>query len=319
MELNKENLFKEYIEKKQNVKTVAKIFNVTENVIKKRLSKFNIHKDRKEIFFQAKSAYDKTMLERYGTTSPIKNEQIKNKIKNTCIERYGVEYATKLESVKEKIKQTNIKKYGTGCTLQNKEIKEKSKQTILKKYGVDNVAKSEIIKEKMKKTNNKKYGVDNPGGLPQFIKKGEQTSLQKYGVDYTGRLKEFRIKAVKGAKSNRSKINGKRFDSSYERDFYDYCLRNNIIINGTQIPIEYEYNGIKHVTFIDFNVNGKLVECKGGHLLKGIFDYAIDVPIEKKLEIYEKNNVILITDKKGINIMKKYSKNIIVENIEKFK
>lgn len=319
MELNKENLYKEYIEKKQNIEEVAKIFNVTRDIIKKRLKKFNIHKNRKDIFLQAKSNYDKTMLQKYGTTSPIKNKSIKEKIKQTTLKKYGTEFVTRCPEIKEKIKQTNLKKYGVKYGLQNENIKAKSKKTCLEKYGVDNPAKSEVIKEKMRRTNNKKYGVENPGGLPQFINKGKQTNFKKYGVDYTGRLKEFRTKNVRSSKSNRSRIDGKRFDSSYERDFYDYCLNNNYKIDDMQIPIEYEYDGKKHITFIDFKVNGKLIECKGGHLLKGIFDYALNVPIEKKLEIYKENNVMIITDKTGIDIVRKYSKNIIIEDIENFR
>ena len=121
------------------------------------------------------------------------------------------------------------------------------------------------------------------------------------------------------SKSNRSKIDGNRFDSSYERDFYDYCLTNGIEVEDKQIPIEYEYEKKKHTTFIDFKVNDKLIECKGGHLLQGIFDYALGVPIEEKLKIYEKYNVILITDKKGINIIKKCPIHLIVEDIENFR
>ena len=40
---------------------------------------------------------------------------------------------------------------------------------------------------------------------------------------------------------------------------------------------------------------------------------------EEKLKIYEKHNVILITDKKGIKIIKKYPINLIVKDIENFR
>ena len=50
MELNKDNLYNEYIVKKQTVEDVSKIFNVSIDVIKRRLKKYDIHKDRKEIF-----------------------------------------------------------------------------------------------------------------------------------------------------------------------------------------------------------------------------------------------------------------------------
>ena len=319
MELNEKNLYEEYILKEQNIETVAKIFGVSRDVIKKRLKKYNIHKDRREIFRQSKSAYDKTMMERYGTIHPIANMEIRNRIKKTTIERYGVEFVTQSKEIKDKIKKTNLKKYGCEFGFQSPEIKEKAKKTIIKKYGVDNVAKNEKVKQKMRETSLKRYGVENAGGLKESIKKGEQTKLRKYGNEYTARLREFRMKEIKTAKSSRSKIDGKRFDSSYERDFYDYCLKNNIKVNEVQVPIKYKYNGVEHTTFIDFKVKGHLIECKGGHLLEGIFDYAMEVPIERKLDLYIENNVKIITDKKGIDIIRKYTDKLIVENIEHFR
>ena len=110
MQINKEQLFDEYIIKKQNIETVAKVFNTSRDIIKRKLKKYNIHKDRRDIFFQAKEAYDKTMLERYGTTSPIKNEQIKEKINNTVKEKYGVSHISQSLIAKEKTKKTNLER-----------------------------------------------------------------------------------------------------------------------------------------------------------------------------------------------------------------
>lgn len=318
MELNEENLYKEYIEKKQTVKDVSNIFNVSESIIKRRLQKYNIHKDRKEIFRQSKSKLEKTMIEKYGTVSAMKNPEIKEKMRKNSLNKYGVEYPTQSNIVKEKIKKTNREKYGFDYGLQNKEVINKRKKTCIEKYGVDNPAKSKKIQEKMRQTSQKKYGIDNPGGLPEFVQKGKETNIRKYGVNYTGKLREFRIKSVKSSKSIKSKINGKRFDSSYERDVYDYCLKNDIKIEDIQIPIEYEYKNKKHITFIDFKINGKLIECKGYHLLRGIFDSENFVPIISKIELYEKNNIILITDKRGVKYIKTKEYKIKVLDIKDF-
>lgn len=211
-------------------------------------------------------------------------------------DRYGDVVPMRVKELKRKIEETNKARYGATSPLKNLSVREKIKRTNLKKYGSKVSASSKQVREKIKQTNIKKYGVEN-----------------------SGNLKKFRIKAIKSAKSNRSKIDGTRFDSSYERDFYDYCLRNKIKIEDKQVPIEYEYKKKKHTTFIDFKVNDKLIECKGGHLLQGIFDYALGVPIEEKLKIYEKYNVILITDKKGIRILEEYPINLIIKNIDDFK
>lgn len=319
MQINKEQLFDEYIIKKQNIETVAKVFNTSRDIIKRKLKKYNIHKDRRDIFFQAKEAYDKTMLERYGTTSPIKNEQIKEKINNTVKEKYGVSHISQSLIAKEKTKKTNLERYGVEYGMQNEKIKNKARITCLNKYGVDNPAKNEIVKNKIRETSKRKYGINNAGGSFESIEKAKQTNLKKYGIDYTGRLKEFRIKAVKSSKNNKSKIDGKRFDSSYERDLYDYCKIKKIPIQDMQVPLEYNYKGKKHITFIDFKINNKLIECKGGHLLEGVFDNLGFVPIEIKMKIYLENEVMIVTDEKGIASVKKYSNQIIVQNIKTFK
>ena len=156
-----------------------------------------------------------------------------------------------------------------------------------------------IVKNKKKNTFLKNYGVKNIFCLPKFQKEKQEKYLKKTGAKNPAQVLEIRKKMVKNAKNSKSKINSIKFESTYERDFYDYCLRNKIEIQNRQIPIEYEYNGEKHITFIDFEVDGYLIECKGGRLLSGIFDYATNAPIEVKLDIYRKNNVIIITDKKG--------------------
>ena len=103
---------------------------------------------------------------------------------------------------------------------------------------------------------------------------------------------------------NANSIDGKRFDSKYEVLVYEYCKKNNIPVE-CQIPIEYEYNGEQHITFIDFRIDGILFEVKGGHLLHGIYDYAMPIPIEEKLKIYKEHDVIVITDKYGSQIIPK--------------
>lgn len=268
--------------------------------IKERIEKTNIIKYGVENCFKNKEVQEKrktTMRKKYGVDTPWKSKEIKKKQENTMKSRYGEVIPMKVKSIKEKIEETNRQRYGTKTPLESEYIRKKIKQTNLNRYGVETAIASEYIKEKIKKTNLKKYGVINPGNL-----------------------RKFRIKAVKSSKSKLSKIDKiSRFDSSYERDLYDYCLTNNIKIDDMQIPIKYEYKGIEHTTFIDFKIEGQLVECKGGHLLEGIYDYALNVPIQKKLEIYRDNKVKLITDKRGIKALQRYQIQLIVEDIQHFK
>ena len=148
--------------------------------------------------------------------------------------------------------------------------------------------------EKIRQTNIKKYGYSNPF---QNTEKLQQYWQDNFGVSNPSQLREVAIKKVITAKTSIAS-DGTRFDSSYERDVYEFCIRNNIPIEK-QIPLEFEYKGKTHITYIDFKIDGILFECKGYHLLQGIYDYKQDVPINVKLDIYKKNNVILILDDKG--------------------
>jgi len=97
--------------------------------------------------------------------------------------------------------------------------------------------------------------------------------------------------------ANRAKLradNGETVASKYEQLFYNFCLRNNLDI-VTQVPVPIDVNGKHHFTYVDFMVNGRLFECKGGHLIDGCHSDA-DVPTCSKLALYFVNSVAVITD-----------------------
>lgn len=309
--LNQTNLIK------YGVKNVLGSKKVQQKVRKTMLERYNV-----EYPIQSpniKKQIERTNIIRYGANNCLKCKKVQEKRKNTMKERYGVESPWQSKEIKEKQEKTMEDRYGDVVPMRVKELRRKIEETNKIRYGATSPLKNSNVREKIERTNFKKYETKVSVGSKQVREKIKQTNLKKYGVENSGNLKKFRIKAIKKSKSNRSKIDGNRFDSSYERDFYDYCLTNGIEVEDKQIPIEYEYEKKKHTTFIDFKVNDKLIECKGGHLLQGIFDYALGVPIEEKLKIYEKYNVILITDKKGINIIKKCPIHLIVEDIENFR
>lgn len=101
---------------------------------------------------------------------------------------------------------------------------------------------------------------------------------------------------------NNYSLDGIRFDSSYERDVYEFCKRNYIPIQ-CQVPLKYIYNNKEHTTYIDFKIDDIYFECKGAHLLSGLYSDKLEVPIEAKLNLYKQNHVILITDKLGSPII----------------
>lgn len=53
-----------------------------------------------------------TCLDKYGETTPLKNEVVKQKIRDTMLERYGVEYYSQLDECADKIKATCLQRYG---------------------------------------------------------------------------------------------------------------------------------------------------------------------------------------------------------------
>lgn len=121
-----------------------------------------------------------TCIERYGVSTPLKNEDIKTKIQNTNIERYGVQFISQNENIKSKIKNTNLEKYG-GHPTQHEQTKKKKIKTNLEKYGVEFVFQNEIVKGKIKDTIIEKYGVQSIGQNEKIKDKKINTCLQKYG------------------------------------------------------------------------------------------------------------------------------------------
>lgn len=175
---------------------------------------------------------------------------------------------------------------------------EKRTSTVKKLFEDEQFIKERY--EKTKQTNLKKYGYENPFQNTQKI---QNVWKQKYGVTNPSQVPEIAQKKVITAKTSTA-YDGKVFDSKYEVDVYEFCKRNNIPIE-CQIPLQFEQDNKIKITYIDFKIDGLLFECKGGHLLHGIYDYAQDVKIETKLQIYRDNNVIVITDINGADVIPK--------------
>ena len=202
-EISKEELYDIYIIKKNNIDYIANLYNVSKDMVKRKLKKFDIHKDRKDIYQQSKEKYFYTMEQRYGVKFPVQNNEIKDKIidtkkkyskekkieieekrKKTCKNKYNTEYVLQNKSIREKIKNTNQKKYGTDNPMKSFEVRKKQMDTCLKKYGVDNVFKLKEIQDKADETMFKRYGVKNSSQSKVLKHKQEDTCLEKYGNKY---------------------------------------------------------------------------------------------------------------------------------------
>ena len=86
-----------------------------------------------------------TKLIKYG------NENFNNieKIKNTNIKKYGTSTPLINDAIKQKTKNTIIERYGVDNVFKSDVIKQKTKNTIIERYGVDNVSKNDIVKLKL--------------------------------------------------------------------------------------------------------------------------------------------------------------------------
>ena len=137
-----------------------------------------------------------TSIKKYGTTTPVKSDIVKNKIKQTNLEKYGVESPFASDIVKDKIKQTNIKKYGAETPLLNPQIQEKCRQTTIDRYGGLmtraregayekynglNPFQSDDVKAKINQTNIEKYGATRPLSNVQVYTDMLTSNIQKYG------------------------------------------------------------------------------------------------------------------------------------------
>lgn len=201
------------------------------------------------------------------------------------------------------------------------------KRTCLDKYGVPISSQSEIVKEKLRlanEINRWRYikftepkeptppTIKNCSicGEPFELEDNAQTICKRQhyrNCDVCGKLYEYnkpwtQLCCSKDCTQHKRTANkhivgcdGTPLDSLYEKLVYDFWKSLGLEVKRN-IPITFEYAGKVHTTFIDFEVEGILYEVKGTHLLQGLFDYNQTIKIDKKLEIYRNNHVIVITD-----------------------
>lgn len=236
-----------------------------------------------------------TNVERYGVEHPAQSADVKETFRWTCQKRYGSDSPFESEGVQKKIHKVNQQRYG-GHPMSNVDVRERQKQTCIDRYGGYTLQSPELRK-RVEETCIERYGTPHPSQSDIVKAKVVETNMNKYGVPYTSQLPEIHRKSAI-TRSKHVAEDGTHVDSEYELLVYNFCLRNNIPFEYQPTSIEYEHSGIHHSTTIDFKIGGMLFECKGGHLLQGCFEHA-HVPIGVKLDVYRKNQVILITDRLG--------------------
>ena len=118
----------------------------------------------------------KTCLEKYGTSTPLLNEECKKKTVATCREKFGNDMFAGSDEYKRRV----------PSAFNRKEVQEKSRQTKIERYGEDfgKVIFEEKVKDSMIERNMERYGV--PFNLMNKEKRDETHKImeQKYGNKY---------------------------------------------------------------------------------------------------------------------------------------
>lgn len=202
------------------------------------------------------------------------------KYKQTNLERYGVPFAHQTEEAREyfraktietqeKRKQTNLERYGVPYAQQSKEIRQQ----------LSVIISSKANQEKMKATMQKRYGVDYAMQSPDLARLHSGSQFKQIACD------------------------GTKVDSRWEALIYDFLKRNGIDFEYNTYSIPFEYKGKQHITHIDFKIGDLLLEVKGSHLLNGAYESSgLVIPISKKLELYRKHHVVVVTDQECANM-----------------
>lgn len=212
------------------------------------------------------------------------------KRKNTCKEKYGVENVSQSEKIKKK-KIDTMKENGTDHGFRTQQYKD----TMNDKYGVENISQSNEIKDKKIKTCLKNYGVKNPSQSTEIQLRKENTCIDRYGVKHHSQDPIIHHKQQSGYILEHHN-SGLFYRGSYELDFIEYCLENNIKIENFDGSINYFFAGDEKTYFPDFYIEkfNLVVE------IKSTYTYEINKEIneaKKEATINNGFNFTFIIDK----------------------
>lgn len=132
-----------------------------------------------------------TCLEKYGVDNPMKDNNIKQKVKTAMISNHGG-----YKSTAEKRKQHYLEKYGVDHYWKTTQGQLARKQTLVSNYGVENPSQSAIIQQRKRQLCLEKYGVSHPMQLPEIKNKCVASWMEKYNVSNPSYIPAIREKAT---------------------------------------------------------------------------------------------------------------------------
>ena len=161
----------------------------------------------------------------------------------------------------------------------------KNKKTNLEKFGVEHSFQSELVKVKIKKSLMDRYGYDHPTKCPEIFEKAQSSAYK------THKYKDTDI----------------NYQGSYELDFIQYCIKNEI--EFTKGPtIRYLMNNKNRVYHSDFYISKYNLVCEVKSEYTFNYDYEENI-IKKQYSINSGYNFLFLIDndlKELENIIKHY-------------
>ncbi len=240
-----------------NTYRVEQLTGISSYLIEKILRKYEIPKHPKEIQMQLMlQASQKSKLEKYGDPH------------YTNISRRLDTLAAKDDSYWE---------------IRNS----KMRATNLERFGVDNPRKSPTIKKKMAESKLTRYGDSTYNNRT----KASITSLERYGEQNYSQTVDFANKA----NFNLYRVGDVNLDSFPELCIFLYFKQKGSEIVRNSTRLKYEFQGRNHYCFVDFSIDGKLVEVKGDYLYRKM--QIEDTQDNAKLHCLEQAGVEIWTSK----------------------
>lgn len=95
---------------------------------------------------------EETSLKRYGTLTPLKNDEVKAKALETVLKKYGEIHHMKDSSVKARRAALHAEKYGVENPFQRQEIKDKIRSETMELHGVEYQTQIPAVKDKIAST-----------------------------------------------------------------------------------------------------------------------------------------------------------------------
>lgn len=226
-----------------------------------------------------------------GTIKKLSYDKYNKNIKNTGI------YSCNNSCSSFKNKQTNLIKYGFECALKNSIIKNKIEQTCIDTYGTKTPFSNENVKTKIKNTLFKNYGVTNPNKSDIVKEKIKKTNLERFGVEHNMHNKEvFEKNQISSCLLKTHDLTGLKYRGTYEKDFLDYCINNNISIESG-MTIKYFFDNKAKVYYPDFYLKSLnlIIEIKSNY----IYEKDLQKNLAKQKSCLDQGyNFIFIIDKK---------------------